>query len=98
LKIFRFFQIWHPRCGPGPGTEIGGGSVLNGGGSHVVVGGGGVSTSNGHHTDTEFDRMSNSAMSELQVVESVFARLAEFFSFGFFYSLSTFKITFCSYC
>lgn len=55
--------IWHPRCGPGP-TENG--TVLNG-------------SVNGHGTDTEgesggkegrggdFDRMSNSAVSEMQV-------------------------------
>jgi hypothetical protein len=51
--------IWHPRCGPGP-TENG--TVLNG------------SLENGHCTDGEsgkeggrdFDRMSSSAVSELQ--------------------------------
>ncbi|XP_055699830.1 actin-binding LIM protein 1 isoform X1 [Phlebotomus papatasi] len=42
--------IWHPRCGPGPGADVG--TVLNG--------------TNGHFTDTECDRMSTSAMSELQ--------------------------------
>lgn len=41
----------HPRCGPGPTENLNG--VL--------------SDSNGHYTDTEADRMSNSAMSELQV-------------------------------
>ena len=46
--------IWHPRCGPGPSAE--GGLILNGTGA-----------SNGHLTDTECDRMSNSAMSEMQV-------------------------------
>lgn len=50
--------IWHPRCGPGP-TENG--QVLNGTGE-----------SNGHCTDTdasgrEFDRMSSSGVSEMQV-------------------------------
>lgn len=53
--------IWHPRCGPGP-TENG--TVLNG-------------SVNGHCTDTEvesgkegreFDRMSSSAVSEMQVM------------------------------
>ncbi|KAJ4433008.1 Actin-binding LIM protein 3 [Periplaneta americana] len=51
--------IWHPRCGPGP-TENG--TVLNG------------SLENGHCTDGEsgkeggrdFDRMSSSAVSEMQ--------------------------------
>lgn len=51
--------IWHPRCGPGP-TENG--TVLNG-------------SVNGHATDTDgegkdsrdFDRMSSSAVSEMQV-------------------------------
>lgn len=45
--------IWHPRCGPGPSAELGGGTILNG--------------TNGHLTDTECDRLSNSAMSEMQV-------------------------------
>lgn len=44
--------IWHPRCGPGPNCEFNG-TILNG-------------PSNGHFTDTEIDRISNSA-SELQV-------------------------------
>ncbi|XP_065173648.1 actin-binding LIM protein 3 isoform X2 [Atheta coriaria] len=48
--------IWHPRCGPGP-TENG--QILNGSGDQ-----------NGHCTDTdggrEFDRMSSSAVSEMQ--------------------------------
>lgn len=43
--------IWHPRCGPGP-------SETNG----IIL-----AESNGHFTDTDVDRMSNSAMSELQV-------------------------------
>lgn len=46
--------IWHPRCGPGPSAEIGG-TILNGSGT------------NGHITDTDCDRLSNSAMSEIQV-------------------------------
>ncbi|KAG4080226.1 hypothetical protein HA402_008297 [Bradysia odoriphaga] len=45
--------IWHPRCGPGPSAEIGG-TILNGSGT------------NGHITDTDCDRLSNSAMSEIQ--------------------------------
>lgn len=50
--------IWHPRCGPGP-TENG--RILNGTGDQ-----------NGHCTDTdvsgrEFDRMSSSGVSEMQV-------------------------------
>lgn len=45
--------IWHPRCGPGPNAEFNG-TILNG------------PSSNGHFTDTEVDRISNSA-SELQV-------------------------------
>lgn len=47
--------IWHPRCGPGP-TEGGittGGSLING--------------TNGHFPDSDIDRVSNSAMSEIQV-------------------------------
>lgn len=48
--------IWHPRCGPGPSAD--GGLIINGTGA-----------SNGHLTDTEIDRMSNSAMSEMQVRE-----------------------------
>ena len=48
--------IWHPRCGPGPSNDIAAGAtILNG------------TTSNGHLTDTECDRMSTSAMSEIQV-------------------------------
>uniref|UniRef100_A0AAG5D847 LIM zinc-binding domain-containing protein n=1 Tax=Anopheles atroparvus TaxID=41427 RepID=A0AAG5D847_ANOAO len=43
--------IWHPRCGPGPSSEAG---ILNG-----------VDT-NGFNTETEFDRTSTSAMSEIQ--------------------------------
>lgn len=42
--------IWHPRCGPGPSAELG--AVING--------------TNGHYTDTECDRISNSALSEIQ--------------------------------
>lgn len=54
--------IWHPRCGPGP-TENG--AIING-------------VENGHCTDTEteaesgrdtaFDRMSSSAVSDMQVL------------------------------
>nr|CAD7433890.1 unnamed protein product [Timema monikensis] len=56
--------IWHPRCGPGP-TENG--TVLNG------------SLENGHYTDVEsgkdgreFDRMSSSAVSEMQARPIIF--------------------------
>lgn len=47
--------IWHPRCGPGPseGGVTTGSSMFNG--------------TNGHFTDGEIDRISNSAMSEMQV-------------------------------
>lgn len=47
--------IWHPRCGPGPNET---GLILNGGGSSVGV-------SNGNFTDTECDRMSSSALSDM---------------------------------
>lgn len=55
--------IWHPRCGPGP-TENG--TVLNGSVNGSV---------NGHATDTDgegkdsrdFERMSSSGVSEMQV-------------------------------
>lgn len=58
--------IWHPRCGPGPSAELG--TILNGGGSQATTGGGSVAGTNGHLTsDTECDRLSNSAMSEMQV-------------------------------
>ncbi|XP_055613079.1 actin-binding LIM protein 1-like isoform X4 [Uranotaenia lowii] len=43
--------IWHPRCGPGPSSES---AILNG------------VESNGFNTETEFDRTSTSAMSEIQ--------------------------------
>ncbi|XP_055624699.1 actin-binding LIM protein 2 isoform X3 [Toxorhynchites rutilus septentrionalis] len=43
--------IWHPRCGPGPSSESG---ILNG------------VEANGFNTETEFDRTSTSAMSEIQ--------------------------------
>lgn len=71
--------IWHPRCGPGPSAELGTilngsgvvGGVGGGGGGGGGVGGGGVGAgvgTNGHMTsDTECDRLSNSAMSEMQV-------------------------------
>lgn len=52
--------VWHPRCGPCPSAELGG--VLNGGTS-VLAGHAG----NGNTTDTDCDRLSNSAMSEMQV-------------------------------
>ncbi|XP_052119820.1 actin-binding LIM protein 2-like [Frankliniella occidentalis] len=61
--------IWHPRCGPGP-TENG--AILNG-------------VENGHCTDTEteaesgrdtaFDRMSSSAVSDMQVI-SIYLKLS----------------------
>lgn len=51
--------IWHPRCGPGP-TD--GGSVVGVGGTSSLYNG-----TNGNYTDTEIDRISNSAMSEMQV-------------------------------
>ncbi|XP_037952792.1 actin-binding LIM protein 3 isoform X3 [Teleopsis dalmanni] len=44
--------IWHPRCGPGP-SEAG-----------IILNGTGV-TSNGNFTDTECDRISSSALSEM---------------------------------
>ncbi|XP_037913450.1 actin-binding LIM protein 1 isoform X3 [Hermetia illucens] len=43
--------IWHPRCGPGPSSELG--AIINGG------------AANGNFTDTECDRMSTSAMSDM---------------------------------
>ncbi|KAM7359926.1 actin binding LIM protein Uncoordinated 115a isoform 5-T5 [Cochliomyia hominivorax] len=46
--------IWHPRCGPGPNET---GLILNGGSS--------VGVSNGNFTDTECDRMSSSALSDM---------------------------------
>eukprot|EP00099_Drosophila_melanogaster_P028185 NP_731389.2 uncoordinated 115b, isoform D [Drosophila melanogaster] len=51
--------IWHPRCGPGPSES---GIILNGGGGTSSVVGG---ASNGNFTDTECDRMSSSALSEM---------------------------------
>ncbi|XP_046667258.1 actin-binding LIM protein 3 isoform X4 [Homalodisca vitripennis] len=62
--------IWHPRCGPGP-TENG--TVLNG-------------SVNGHTTDTDgegkdvrdFDRMSSSAVSEMQTLLTASPRSARF--------------------
>ncbi|XP_015038868.1 actin-binding LIM protein 3 isoform X1 [Drosophila pseudoobscura] len=53
--------IWHPRCGPGPSES---GIILNGGGGNTSVVGG---TSNGNFTDTECDRMSSSALSEMYI-------------------------------
>ncbi|XP_060645875.1 actin-binding LIM protein 3 isoform X2 [Drosophila nasuta] len=60
--------IWHPRCGPGPSES---GIILNGGGgaggrpgtTTSVTGG----ASNGNFTDTECDRMSSSALSEMYI-------------------------------
>ncbi|XP_065372568.1 actin-binding LIM protein 3 isoform X2 [Calliphora vicina] len=48
--------IWHPRCGPGPNET---GLILNGGS--------GVGVSNGNFTDTECDRMSSSALSDMYI-------------------------------
>lgn len=45
--------IWHPRCGPGP-SSADSAALLNG------------VESNGFNTETEFDRTSTSAMSEIQ--------------------------------
>ncbi|XP_054726771.1 actin-binding LIM protein 2 isoform X3 [Anastrepha obliqua] len=45
--------IWHPRCGPGPSES---GIILNGGGPAV---------GNGGFTDTECDRISSSALSDM---------------------------------
>ncbi|XP_036323548.1 actin-binding LIM protein 3 isoform X2 [Rhagoletis pomonella] len=45
--------IWHPRCGPGPSES---GVILNGGGPPV---------GNGAFTDTECDRISSSALSDM---------------------------------
>lgn len=54
--------IWHPRCGPGPSES---GIILNGSGARPgttsVTGG----ASNGNFTDTECDRMSSSALSDM---------------------------------
>lgn len=50
--------IWHPRCGPGPSET---GLVLNGTAGGVVVPG-----TNGNITDGECERMSSSAISEMQ--------------------------------
>lgn len=51
--------VWHPRCGPCPSSELGG--ILNG--SALLAG----NATNGNITDTDCDRLSNSAMSEMQV-------------------------------
>lgn len=51
--------IWHPRCGPGPSAELGGGTIINGTNGHIT-------------SDTECDRLSNSAMSEMQVLLNVY--------------------------
>lgn len=59
-KILCNITVWHPRCGPCPSAELGG--VLNGGAS-VLVG----HAANGNTNDTDCDRLSNSAMSEMQV-------------------------------
>ncbi|KAL9901035.1 actin binding LIM protein Uncoordinated 115a isoform 1-T1 [Glossina fuscipes fuscipes] len=50
--------IWHPRCGPGPSSESG--LILNGGPA-------GVGVSNGNFTDTECDRISSSALSDMYI-------------------------------
>lgn len=55
-----FSTVWHPRCGPCPSAEMGG--VLNGGTSVLAD-----HATNGNATDTDCDRLSNSAMSEMQV-------------------------------
>lgn len=52
------FPVWHPRCGPCPSSELG---ILDG--STVLSG----NQINGHITDTECDRLSNSVISEIQV-------------------------------
>lgn len=49
--------VWHPRCGPCPNAEI-----------TTVVNGADSTPGNGHHTDHECDRLSNSAMSDMQVM------------------------------
>lgn len=56
--------VWHPRCGPCPQNELAG--MLNG--SALL---GGSQQQNGNVTDTDCDRLSNSAMSEMQVRLSV---------------------------
>lgn len=45
--------IWHPRCGPGPSE------------SGVILNGGGPAVGNGAFTDTECDRISSSALSDM---------------------------------
>lgn len=57
LRFRRISAVWHPRCGPCPSSELGG--VLNGG--TVALAG---HAANGNATDTDCDRLSNSAMSE----------------------------------
>ena len=79
--------IWHPRCGPGP-TENG--QILNGAGEP-----------NGHCTDTdasvrEFDRMSSSGVSEMQVFDSV-SLLFPKFCFFFRWSASVVVLFFAWY-
>jgi hypothetical protein len=71
VNFFTGTAIWHPRCGPGP-TENG--TVLNG------------SLENGHCTDGEsgkeggrdFDRMSSSAVSEMQASNNENGTLSHF--------------------
>lgn len=83
--------IWHPRCGPGPSAELisgGGGTILNGsttgGGGHHAAGPPSSAT-NGHLTsDTECDRLSNSAMSEMQVRFFLISVALNFFVVLFF--------------
>lgn len=50
--------VWHPRCGPCPNADVA--TILNGTGVGSTAG-------NGHLTDTDCDRLSQSAASELQV-------------------------------
>ena len=80
--------IWHPRCGPGP-TD--GGSVVGVGGTSSLYNG-----TNGNYTDAEIDRISNSAMSEMQVSEILDFDTSNFIIFFFVESelKESFKILF----
>lgn len=79
--------IWHPRCGPGP-TENG--AIING-------------VENGHCTDTEteaesgrdtaFDRMSSSAVSDMQVHTQKRPYKIAFFNFFIFALNVTLNVT-----